>query len=140
PVRDSDRGRFWGRRPAATTSLSIALAFLGGVVVDVWKNYVPDKAALGYSCLFVLSGLIGLYGVFLLSITPEPPMPAVPKHSHPLGSFLLHSEIEIFDGSSCFWRFGTFLSIWRLPFSPCTCSRPWAIPLPRSWFSPASAS
>jgi MFS family permease len=84
-VPDSEQGRFFGRRTAATTSLSIALAFLGGAVVDVWKNYVPHKAALGYSCLFALSGLIGLYGVFLLSITPEPPMPAVPKHSHPLG-------------------------------------------------------
>jgi MFS family permease len=84
-VPDSEQGRFFGRRAAATTSLSIALAFLGGAVVDVWKNYVPHKAALGYSWLFALSGLIGLYGVFLLSITPEPPMPAVPKHSHPLG-------------------------------------------------------
>jgi len=83
-VPDSEQGRFFGRRTAATTALSIALAFLGGAVVDVWKNYVPRSPALAYSCLFALSGLIGLYGVFLLSITPEPPMPLVPKPSHPL--------------------------------------------------------
>jgi MFS family permease len=84
-VPDTEQGRFFGRRTAATTALSVALALLGGAVVDVWKNYVPGSPAMGYSWLFALSGIIGLYGVYLLSLTPEPPMPAVPRYSHPLG-------------------------------------------------------
>lgn len=84
-VPDAEQGRFFGRRTAATTALSIALGLLGGALVDVWKSYTPETAALGYSCLFALSALIGLFGVFLLSITPEPPMPMTPKYSHPLG-------------------------------------------------------
>jgi MFS family permease len=83
-VPDNEQGRFFGRRTAATTAVAIALALIGGVLVDTWKSYGPGDPALGYSFLFALSALIGLYGVYLLSITPEPPMAPVAKYSHPL--------------------------------------------------------
>jgi len=127
-VPDSEQGRFFGRRTAATTALSVALALLGGAVVDVWKNYIPGNSALGYSSLFGLSGMIGLYGVYLLSITPEPPMPAAPRHGHHWASFLLRFATPISDDSSCFYRRGTFRSIWRRPSSPCICSGPSVTP------------
>lgn len=106
-VPDTQQGRFFGRRTAATTALSIALAFLGGVLVDVWKKHVPGTPAMAYTCLFALSGMIGLYGVFLLSITPEPPMPAVAKHPHPLG--IISAPFR----DANFRRLIVFLSAWN---------------------------
>ena len=106
-VPETEQGRFFGRRTAATTALSVALALLGGGVVDVWKDYIPRSPALAYSWLFALSGMIGLYGVFLLSITPEPPMPAVGKHSHPLGIIAAPFRDRNFR------RLITFLSCWN---------------------------
>src|SRR5438874_6421051 len=50
-VPSSQYGRFFGRRTAATTALAITLAFVGGVLIDTWKKYVPDNMALGYSLL-----------------------------------------------------------------------------------------
>src|SRR5579884_2317379 len=52
-------GRFFGRRTAATTALSIVLAFLGGAMIDAWKKHVPHAAVAGYSIVFTLSALIG---------------------------------------------------------------------------------
>jgi MFS family permease len=74
-VPATEYGRFFGRRTAATTAVSIVMALLGGLAVDAWRNHVPGNPALGYSCLFAFSALIGLIGVYLLRITPERPMP-----------------------------------------------------------------
>ncbi|WP_178133862.1 MFS transporter [Vineibacter terrae] len=82
-VSAAEHGRFFGQRTAATTALAIALAFLGSFVIDTWKGALPDHPALGYSVLFVLSALIGLFGVYLLSITPDQPMVPVDKRLHP---------------------------------------------------------
>jgi MFS family permease len=106
-VPDSEQGRFFGRRTAATTALSVALALLGAAVVDVWKNDIPGNPALSYSCLFALSGMIGLYGVYLLSVTPEPPMPAAPRYSHPLG--IISAPFR----DANFRRLIVFLSSWN---------------------------
>jgi MFS family permease len=106
-VPDTEQGRFFGRRTAATTALSVALALLGGALVDVWKNYVPGSPAIGYSCLFALSGMIGLYGVYLLGLTPEPPMPAVRRYSHPLG--IISAPFR----DANFRRLIVFLSSWN---------------------------
>ena len=106
-VPDTEQGRFFGRRTAATTALSVALALLGGGVVDVWKNHIPGSPALSYSCLFALSAMIGLYGVYLLSITPEPLMPAAPRYSHPLG--IISAPFR----DANFRRLIAFLSSWN---------------------------
>lgn len=75
-VPESEYGRFFGRRTAATTLVATTVALLGGVAIDAWKRHVPGHAALGYSLLFLVSTLIGFYGVWLLSITPDRPMTA----------------------------------------------------------------
>ncbi|MBX6326942.1 MAG: MFS transporter [Pseudolabrys sp.] len=67
-------GRFFGRRTAATTALSIVVAFLGGMLIDAWKKYAADATVAGYSFVFALSALIGFVGVYLLRLTPERPM------------------------------------------------------------------
>jgi len=67
-------GRFFGRRTAATTAVSIVLALLGGALVDMWKSHAAGQEALGYSILFTLSAAIGFLGVWLLRLTPDRPM------------------------------------------------------------------
>jgi MFS family permease len=76
-VPESEYGRFFGRRAAATTALATALALVCGLLIDAWKSIAPDHAVLAYSALFMVSAALGLFGVWLLSITPEQPMPPV---------------------------------------------------------------
>src|SRR5205814_1822816 len=54
----SQFGRFFGRRTAATTAVSIVLALVGGVLIDAWKRQFPNHSAGGYAILFTLSTLI----------------------------------------------------------------------------------
>jgi MFS family permease len=74
-VPENEYGRFFGRRAAATTALATTLALLGGVLIGSWKRFAPGHAAIAYSCLFMAGATIGLFGVWLLSITPDQPMP-----------------------------------------------------------------
>ena len=74
-VPETEFGRFFGRRAAATTALATALALVCGLLIDAWKRIAPDHAVLAYPALFLVSAALGLFGVWLLSITPEQPMP-----------------------------------------------------------------
>ncbi len=106
-VPPTEYGRFFGRRTAATTAVSIVMAFVGGLAVDAWKNHVPGNPALGYSCLFAASALIGLFGVYLLRITPERPMPRVREYA----DFFKLLAAPFLDGN--FRRLILFLSSWN---------------------------
>ena len=80
-VPESDYGRFFGRRAMATTALATALALLGGVLIDWWTRAMPGRPALVYTGLFIVSAAVGFLGVWLLSITPDQPMPPVAQHT-----------------------------------------------------------
>lgn len=82
-VPAAEYGRFFGRRTAATTALAMVLAFAGGVVVDAWKAHIPGAPAFAYSVLFALSALIGMFGVYLLLLTPDPPMAPAERYPNP---------------------------------------------------------
>jgi len=74
-VPESEFGRFFGRRAAATTALATSLALVCGLLIDRFKAMVPAHPAYVYSWMFVASAAIGFLGVWLLSITPDQPMP-----------------------------------------------------------------
>jgi len=74
-VPEAEYGRFFGRRAAATTALATVLALICALLIDGWKRLEPAHPAVAYSGLFILSAAIGLGGVWLLSITPDQPMP-----------------------------------------------------------------
>jgi MFS family permease len=80
-VPENGYGRFFGRRATATTALATAVALLGGVLIDGWKRAMPGHSAYAYAGLFVVSAVIGFFGVWLLSITPDQPMPPVAQHT-----------------------------------------------------------
>lgn len=87
-VPENEFGRFFGRRAAATTALAMGLALVCGLLIDRWKALLPGHPAYVYSCLFVLSAGIGFYGVWLLSITPDQPMPKAVERT-PMGALLV---------------------------------------------------
>ncbi|HBK07026.1 MAG TPA: MFS transporter [Acetobacteraceae bacterium] len=80
-VPETEFGRFFGRRAAATTALATALALACGLGIDRWKALLPDHPAYVYSAMFVFSAAIGFLGVWLLSITPDQPMPAATQRT-----------------------------------------------------------
>ena len=106
-VPSSQYGRFFGRRTMATTALSITLALLGGVLVDTWKRYVPNHNVFGYSILFAIAAIIGFVGVYLLHITPDPPMAPAEKITNPFAVLL--SPLR----ATNFRRLIIFLSSWN---------------------------
>ncbi len=80
-VPETDFGRFFGRRAMATNTLATAVALLGGLLIDGWKRHVPEDPVIAYSALFTASAAVGFFGIWLLSITPEQPMPPVARHT-----------------------------------------------------------
>jgi MFS family permease len=106
-VPANEYGRFFGKRTAVTTVVSITLAFLGSVLIDAWKHYVPGAPVLAYSCLFAVSALIGLWGVYLLYLTPEPPLATQPHDKRWLS--LLAAPLR----DSNFRQLVLFLSSWN---------------------------
>jgi MFS family permease len=60
--------------------VSITFAFGGGILIDAWRRYLPGDPALAYACLFAVSAVIGLLGVYLMHLTPEPAMAAQRQH------------------------------------------------------------
>jgi MFS family permease len=106
-VPESLFGRFFGRRTAIITALAIVLGILGGVLVDAWKGYAPENPAFGYAAMFALGAAIGMLGVYLMAITPEPPMPP------PLQHLPLHKLLAAPFHDPNFRRLMIFLGSWN---------------------------
>ncbi len=67
-------GAFFARRLTLSTALALAISLIAGFFIDSWKAVFPDLAAYGYSALFLLGLIAGLFGITLLARTPEPRM------------------------------------------------------------------
>jgi MFS family permease len=106
-VPERDYGRFFGRRATATTAVATVLAFFGGTVIDGWKRAMPEHPADVYGGLFVVSAVIGFFGVWLLSITPDQPMPPVAQRTRIL------SRLSMPFRDTNFRRLIIFLSSWN---------------------------
>ncbi len=106
-VPENEYGRFFGRRAAATTAVATALALVCGLLIDTWKRAAPGHSLLAYSAVFIVSAALGLFGVWLLSITPEQPMPPPAKRTRILS--LLAAPFR----DPNFRRLMVFLSSWN---------------------------
>lgn len=106
-VPETEYGRFFGRRAAATTALATTLALSCGLLIDTWKRHLPSHPSLAYSILFLLSAGIGMVGVWLLSITPDLPMPETTERT-PVFRLLAAPFHD-----SNFRRLMVFLSSWN---------------------------
>jgi MFS family permease len=106
-VPATEYGRFFGRRTAVTTAVSITLAFVGSLLIDGWKRYVPGDPVFAYSFLFAISACIGLWGVYLLNLTPEPQIAAERERTR------FHHQLAAPLRDVNFRRLVLFLSTWN---------------------------
>jgi MFS family permease len=83
-VPEAEFGRFFGRRSAANTAVATGLSLAGSVLIDHWKGTGAGPPGAAYTGLFLVSAAIGFLGVWLLSITPDQPMPPVEQHTRVL--------------------------------------------------------
>jgi MFS family permease len=106
-VPESRYGRFFALRNLGTTALSLLLSLGGGIFIDYWRRHTGEGWVYAYSVLFLVGGLSGLFGVYLLALTPEPPMAAPQGRLHP---FRLLAE-PFRDAN--FRRLIAFLAAWN---------------------------
>ncbi|MCK8519022.1 MFS transporter [Methanoculleus sp. 7T] len=74
-------GAFFSRRLTLSTAIALVISLIAGFFIDSWKAVFPDLAAYGYSILFLLGLLAGLFGITLLARTPEPRMAAADEEN-----------------------------------------------------------
>ncbi|WP_292517370.1 MFS transporter [Methanoculleus sp.] len=67
-------GAFFSRRLTLSTVIALVISLVAGFFIDSWEIVFPDLAAYGYSVLFLLGLIAGLFGITLLVRTPEPRM------------------------------------------------------------------
>jgi MFS family permease len=67
-------GNFFGRRMMIMAALSAGLTPLAGLYVEWFRAGWPALGSYTYVPVFALGALAGLIGVWVLAITPEPPM------------------------------------------------------------------
>jgi MFS family permease len=106
-VPESEFGRFFSRRAAANTAMAIALALVGGFFIDRLKLVSIGPPGVAFTGLFLLGAAIGFFGVYLLAVTPDQPMPVAEQRTR-----VLHLLVVPFrDGN--FRRLMVFLSAWN---------------------------
>ena len=106
-VPEGQFGRFFGRRAAANTAMAIALAVVGGVLIDRLKLVSSGPPGVAFSGLFLLGGAIGFLGVYLLAVTPDRPMPGAEQRTNVLQLLAVPFRDRNFR------RLMVFLSAWN---------------------------
>src|SRR5690606_24737493 len=71
-VPEEKLGSFFSHRIRLTQSLNVVLSLILALGLDNVKKYYPGFELPAYSIMFILGGLIGLTGAYLLARTPEP--------------------------------------------------------------------
>jgi MFS family permease len=65
-------GSYFSKRTRLIQILSVTLSFAIALVIDYVKSHYPQYEIITYSVMFVIGGVIGMIGVYLLSRAPEP--------------------------------------------------------------------
>jgi len=65
-------GSYFAKRSGYMQSLNVIFSILLAVVLDYIKRHHPNSLLISYGVMFALAGIVGLFGVYLLSRMPEP--------------------------------------------------------------------
>ncbi len=71
-VPESALGAYFARRTSYTQTLNVVLSILLALAVDFVKHNYPQYELQTYASMFLIAGVSGLIGAFLLYKTPEP--------------------------------------------------------------------
>lgn len=73
-------GSFFSRRTRLCQTLNVTLSLTSALVVDYIKSHHPQQEIIAYTTMFMLAGVAGMVGVWMLSRVPEPRMQVVNKN------------------------------------------------------------
>jgi MFS family permease len=65
-------GMYFSRRSSFLQTLNVCMSLVTALGIDYIKHHYPELELDAYGSMFVLGGLIGMLGVYLLSRIPEP--------------------------------------------------------------------
>lgn len=65
-------GTYFSRRSSYTQTLNASLSLVVALAIDYIKKHYPNLELDSYGSMFIVGGIIGIVGVFLLSRIPEP--------------------------------------------------------------------
>jgi MFS family permease len=71
-VPESILGSYFSRRSKYTQILNVVLSIGLAIVLDFIKKHYPSLELNTYALFFIIAGLIGILGGYLLSLAPEP--------------------------------------------------------------------
>jgi MFS family permease len=71
-VPESLLGKFFARRTALMQLVNASLSFITAISIDYIKRHSPQLELSAYGMLYLIGGIAGLTGVYILSRTPEP--------------------------------------------------------------------
>ncbi len=79
-VPESRLGTYFSNRSRLIQILNVVLSFSLAFILDYIKKKYPHMELITYAIMFLLGGSVGLYGVFILSKTPEPKIHPIKKN------------------------------------------------------------
>lgn len=71
-VPEERLGSYFSNRNRLTQTLNVVVSLLLALILELVKKYYPGNELLTHSSMFLLGGLLGLIGTYLLTRTPEP--------------------------------------------------------------------
>jgi MFS family permease len=71
-VPQAKLGSFFSHRTRLTQIVSVSLSLMVAIMLDYIKSHFPGNEILAYTIMFLIAGVFGMGGVYLLSKTPEP--------------------------------------------------------------------
>jgi MFS family permease len=72
-IPEEQLGGYFARRGSYTQMLNVALSIAAAITVDHIKSAYPQYELITYAVMFLVAGVVGLYGAVLLSKVKEPP-------------------------------------------------------------------
>ena len=76
-IPENIMGSFFSKRMRIAVGVGIVLSIVAAVYLDFWKKYFADQELMGYSILFFIGFVAGMFGLLFLAKTPETKMPQV---------------------------------------------------------------
>lgn len=71
-VPQKQLGTYFSHRSRLTQTLNVTLSLVLALSLDFIKTNYPQQELMAYTVLFILGGLSGMVGIYVLSRTPEP--------------------------------------------------------------------